>query len=64
MAAIVKETEQSAPGGGSLENQLKLQKRLNNITNKIHSAKDTNDILLNLKENSGLFDADRKQSMW
>ncbi|MEE9610923.1 MAG: GspE/PulE family protein [Desulfatiglandales bacterium] len=40
--------------------QLKFQKRLNFITNKIHSAKDTNDILLNLQnEILGLFDADR-----
>jgi type II secretory ATPase GspE/PulE/Tfp pilus assembly ATPase PilB-like protein len=60
MSAIVKETAQSAPGGDSLENQLKFQKRLNTITNKIHSAKDTNDILLNLQEEIlGLFDADR-----
>src|SRR4030042_6008710 len=60
MAAIVKETEQSTPGGKSLEDQLKFQKRLNAITNKIHSAKDTNDILLNLQEEIlGLFDADR-----
>jgi type II secretory ATPase GspE/PulE/Tfp pilus assembly ATPase PilB-like protein len=60
MAAIVKETEQSTPGGKSLEDQLKFQKRLNAITNKIHSAKDTNDILLNLQgEILGLFDADR-----
>jgi type II secretory ATPase GspE/PulE/Tfp pilus assembly ATPase PilB-like protein len=60
MAAIVKETEQSILGGKSLEDQLKFQKRLNAITNKIHSAKDTNDILLNLQEEIlGLFDADR-----
>ena len=60
MAAIVKETEQSTPGGKSVEDQLKFQKRLNAITNKIHSAKDTTDILLNLQgEILGLFDADR-----
>ena len=60
MAAIVKETEQSIPGGKSVEDQLKFQKRLNAITNKIHSAKDTTDILLNLQEEIlGLFDADR-----
>src|SRR4030042_4203166 len=60
MAAIVKETEQSTPGGKSIEDQLKFQKRLNAITNKIHSAKDTTDILLNLQgEILGLFDADR-----
>ena len=44
----------------SLEEQLKFQKRLNSITNKIHSAKDTNDILLNLQgEILSLCDADR-----
>ena len=60
MAAIVKETEQSTSGGKSVEDQLKFQKRLNAITNKIHSAKDTTDILLNLQgEILGLFDADR-----
>ncbi len=55
---------QSRSTGGSLrevlEDQLKFQKRLNNITNKIHAAKDTSDILLNLQgEILGLFDADR-----
>ncbi len=44
----------------NLEEQLQYQKRLNNITNRIHSAKDTDDILLNLQgEILGLFDADR-----
>ncbi len=44
----------------SLEEQLLFQKRLNAITNKIHSAKDTNDILINMQsEILGLFDADR-----
>ncbi len=43
-----------------LERQLEYQKRLNSITNRIHSAQDTNDILLNLQEKIlGLFDADR-----
>ena len=60
MAAIVKETEQPTPGGKSVEDQLKFQKRLNAITNKIHSAKDTTDILLNLQgEILELLDADR-----
>ncbi len=36
--------------GKSLEEQLEYQKRLNNITNRIHSAADTNDILLNLQQ--------------
>jgi len=44
----------------SLKKQLEYQKRLNSITNKIHLAQDTNDILLNLQDEIlGLFDADR-----
>ena len=44
----------------SLEEQLRFQKKLNHITNRIHAAKDTNDILLNLQhEILSLFDADR-----
>lgn len=44
----------------SLEEQLEYQKRLNKITNSIHSATDINDILINLQnEILGLFDADR-----
>jgi len=59
MAAIAKKTDEAARQA-SLEQQLKFQKRLNNITNKIHSAKDTNDILINLQsEILILFDADR-----
>lgn len=43
-----------------LEDQLKYQKNLNSITNRIHSAKDTNDILLDLHDDLlGFFDADR-----
>jgi len=43
-----------------LEDQLKHQKRLNSITNRIHSAKDTKDILLELHGDLlGFFDADR-----
>jgi len=60
MAAIVTPEQQAVPTEKILEEQLKFQKRLNNITNKIHAAKDTNDILLNLQgEILGLFDADR-----
>jgi type II secretory ATPase GspE/PulE/Tfp pilus assembly ATPase PilB-like protein len=44
----------------ALEEQLAFHKRLNNITNKINAAKDTDDILINLQaEILGLFDADR-----
>ncbi|MFH1487354.1 MAG: GspE/PulE family protein [Pseudomonadota bacterium] len=60
MAAIAKKVEEDDPREKTLEEQLKFQKRLNNITNKIHSAKDTNDILLNLQSDIlSLFDADR-----
>ena len=60
MEAILKKTEECTTRERTLEEQLVFQKRLNNITNRIHSAKDTNDILLNLQnEILGLFDADR-----
>jgi type II secretory ATPase GspE/PulE/Tfp pilus assembly ATPase PilB-like protein len=60
MAAIVRDAEQSAPAGKSLEDQLRFQKRLNAITNKINSTRDTNEILLNLQDEIlSLFDADR-----
>ncbi|SPD74578.1 Prevent-host-death family protein [uncultured Desulfobacterium sp.] len=43
-----------------LERQLEYQKKLNSITNKIHAADDTDDILLNLQTDIlSLFDADR-----
>ncbi len=57
MAAIAKEPARSEK---SLEEQLQFQKRLNTITNKIHSAKDTDDILINLQDEIlAIFDADR-----
>jgi len=60
MAAIATNNNQAVSREAALEQQLLFQKRLNNITNKIHSAKDTNDILLNLQsEILSLFDADR-----
>jgi hypothetical protein len=60
MAALVRQKNRTNSKERSLEEQLKFQKKLNNITNKIHSAKDTNDILLNLqREILGVFDADR-----
>ena len=44
----------------TLEQQLEYQKKLNSITNRIHSASDTDDILLNLQDDILLlFDADR-----
>lgn len=60
MAAMAKKEDSSLSREAALEQQLLFQKRLNNITNKIHSAKDTNDILLNMQsEILSLFDADR-----
>ncbi len=61
MAAVPeKKIVDSGTGKRSLEEQLDYQKKLNNITNKIHGANDINDILLNLQsEILGLFDADR-----
>ncbi len=60
MAATVKKADETNNRASSLERQLQFQKRLNNITNKIHSAKDTNDILLNLqKDILSLFATDR-----
>ena len=50
MAAIATKPDQTVSREETLELQLKFQKKLNNITNKIHSAKDTNDILLNLQK--------------
>jgi type II secretory ATPase GspE/PulE/Tfp pilus assembly ATPase PilB-like protein len=60
MAVGAKTEERIVIVDKSLEEQLKFQKKLNNITNRIHAAKDTNDILLNLQtEILGLLDADR-----
>jgi type II secretory ATPase GspE/PulE/Tfp pilus assembly ATPase PilB-like protein len=60
MAAGAKTDERVVVVDNSLEEQLRFQKKLNNITNRIHAAKDTNDILLNLQgEILSLFDADR-----
>jgi len=60
MAVIATKPDQTVSREATLELQLQFQKKLNNITNKIHSAKDTNDILLNLQNDIlGLFDADR-----
>ena len=60
MAVGAKTDERIIVVDKSLEEQLRFQKKLNNITNRIHAAKDTNDILLNLQnEILTLFDADR-----
>ena len=61
MGAVPKEkVAESTPDASALEAQLEYQKKLNSITNKIHSASDINEILLNLQgEILSLFDADR-----
>jgi len=60
MATFLGKMNRSEPTERVLEHQLQFQKKLNSITNKIHSAKDTNDILMNLQDEIlGLFDADR-----
>ena len=60
MCAMPKTVNATAPRVRTLEEQLEYHKKLNNIANKIHSASDTNDILLNLQsEILGLFQAYR-----
>jgi len=60
MDAPAEKIGNSSEKKNTLQEQLEYQKRLNNITNKIHSARDTDDILLNLQEEIlGLFDTDR-----
>jgi hypothetical protein len=60
MCAMPKTVNAPAPREKSLEEQLEYHKKLNNIANKIHSASDTNDILLNLQsEILSLFNAYR-----
>ncbi|GAF97560.1 unnamed protein product, partial [marine sediment metagenome] len=44
----------------TLQKELEFSKRLNFITNKIHSSRDIDDILINLRDSIlGVFDADR-----
>jgi type II secretory ATPase GspE/PulE/Tfp pilus assembly ATPase PilB-like protein len=60
MSVLNKRAPEGPAESGALEAQLRYQRRLNNITHLIHSAKDTNEILLNLQgEILSLFDADR-----
>jgi type II secretory ATPase GspE/PulE/Tfp pilus assembly ATPase PilB-like protein len=58
--ALVERTDCMPAGEKSIQEQLLFQKKLNRITNRIHCARDTDEILINLqKEILGLFDADR-----
>jgi type II secretory ATPase GspE/PulE/Tfp pilus assembly ATPase PilB-like protein len=60
MAVFLKKTIDLAVKEKSLEEQLEYQKKLNNITSRIHSASNTDDILLNLQSDIlGLFEAER-----
>jgi len=60
MPAYPKRVPQNDTETRTVEDQLEYQKRLNSITNRIHAANDTNDILLNLQEEIlSLFDVDR-----
>ena len=60
MCAMPKAVNATVVREKSLEEQLEYHKKLNSIANKIHSASDTNDILLNLQsEILGLFKAYR-----
>ena len=60
MGLLTKNRDQLTSRERVLEAQLNFQRRLNSITNRIHSAKDTNDILLNHQnEILSLLDAER-----
>jgi hypothetical protein len=60
MVSSPKKADDSSATKKSLEAQLQYQKNLNSITNRIHSATDTNEILLNLQDEIlSFFDADR-----
>jgi type II secretory ATPase GspE/PulE/Tfp pilus assembly ATPase PilB-like protein len=60
MSTPLKKMDEMASREKALKEQLEFQKRLNIVTNKIHSAKDTNDILLNLQSDIlSIFEADR-----
>jgi type II secretory ATPase GspE/PulE/Tfp pilus assembly ATPase PilB-like protein len=60
MATFFKGSAGSTNKGRSLEEQLEYQKKLNSITNRIHSASSTDAILLNLQgEILSLFDTER-----
>ncbi len=60
MVTFLKRRHENDSREKNLEKELEFQKKLNYITNKIHTARDTNDILLNLQDDIlGLFDAER-----
>jgi type II secretory ATPase GspE/PulE/Tfp pilus assembly ATPase PilB-like protein len=60
MSAIPERSNQSRPDERSAEDELKFQKKLNALTNRIHSAKDTDDIIMNVQDEIlDIFEADR-----
>ncbi len=60
MGAIAEKTHHLESKGRSLEEELQYQKRLNALTNRIHSAKDTDDIIMNVQDEIlEVFNADR-----
>jgi type II secretory ATPase GspE/PulE/Tfp pilus assembly ATPase PilB-like protein len=60
MGAIAKRADRSKSDERSLEEELQFQKKLNALTHRIHSAKDTDDIIMNVQDDLlGVFNADR-----
>jgi type II secretory ATPase GspE/PulE/Tfp pilus assembly ATPase PilB-like protein len=56
----IENTKEEVNNVETLQKELEFSKNLNYITNKIHSSKDIDDILINLRDSIlGLFDADR-----
>lgn len=60
MAFLLRKKTETPSSKGELEKELEYQKRLTHIINEIHSANDTEEILINLQDDIlSLFDADR-----
>ena len=60
MAFLLRKKEEIPKNRGTLEKELEYQKKLTNIINEIHSASNTEEILINLQDEIlSLFDADR-----
>ncbi len=60
MAFLLKKKTETTASKGELVKELEYQKRLTNIINEIHSANNTEEILINLQDDIlSLFDADR-----
>lgn len=60
MPFLLRKKAETAGSKGELEKELEYQKRLTHIINEIHSANNTEEILINLQDDIlSLFDADR-----